>query len=97
MSVYVDKSANGFGRMIMCHMIADTPEELRAMAVKIGVRLKWFQERASMPHFDICKSKKALALAAGAIELDMRSFVAAMKRIRPTWPRHSDGRWFFPA
>jgi hypothetical protein len=91
-SVYVDRAANGFGRMIMCHMIADTPAELRAMAVRIGVAVKWFQAESSMPHFDICKSKRQLALAAGALELDRRAFVEAMGRIRPTWPR-ADGLW----
>jgi len=94
MAVYVDKSANGFGRMVMCHMIADTPEELRAMAEKIGVQLKWFQKDASVPHFDICKSKRALAVAAGAKELDRREFVAAMQRIRQRWPWHKQlGYW----
>ena len=97
MSVYVDKSANGFGRMVMCHMIADTPGELLAMANQIGVSLKWFQDRASMPHFDIAKSKKALAISAGSIELDRKPFVDAMKRIRAKWPVEGMGttawRW----
>lgn len=86
MSVYVDKSTNSFGRMVMCHMIADTPAELVAMAGKIGVARKWFQAFASAPHFDIAKSKRALAVEAGAIELDRREFVDAFKRIRSTWP-----------
>lgn len=90
--IYVDKSAHGFGRMVMCHMIADTPEELRAMAEKIGVAARWFQASSSMPHFDVCKSKRAAALEAGAVELDRRAFVDAMKRIRGSWPV-VDGRW----
>lgn len=95
MSVYVDHSQNSFGRMVMCHMIADTPAELREMALKIGVGLRWFQNAASAPHFDIAKSKRALALQCGAIELDRRQFVARMKAIKQTWPRASDG-WVTP-
>jgi hypothetical protein len=94
MPVYVDKSANSFGRMVMCHMIADTPWELLAMVLKIGVDQKWFQADASMPHFDIAKSKRALAIAAGALELDRRPFVDAMKRIKQTWPVEK-GKWSF--
>ena len=41
MTVYVDDMKAKFGRMIMCHMIADTDEELHTMASKIGVKLKW--------------------------------------------------------
>jgi hypothetical protein len=91
-SVYVDGSAHAFGRMVMCHMIADTPAELRAMALRIGVALRWFQAEASIPHFDIAKSKRAAAIAAGAIELERRDFVAVMRRIRSTWPV-AGGRW----
>lgn len=93
MGVYVDRSAHRFGRMVMCHMIADTPAELRTMAASIGVALKWFQNTASTPHFDISKSKRVLAIAAGAIELDRREFVDTMKRIRQNWPNDRAGRW----
>lgn len=84
MSVYVDAPIYRFGRMVMCHMIADTPDELHAMADRIGVRRKWFQAppKASIPHYDICKSKRALAVAAGAIEANRATFVAAVRRIR---------------
>jgi hypothetical protein len=91
-SVYVDNSRNAFGNMKMCHMIADTPGELRDMALRIGVQLKWFQHSASIPHFDIAQSKRALAVAEGAIEIDRRAFVATMKRIRSTWPV-ANGKW----
>lgn len=84
MSVYVDASLYGYGTMIMCHMIADTPEELHAMADCIGVARKWFQTppKASFWRYDIAKSKRALAVGAGAIECDRNTFVANLRRIR---------------
>lgn len=84
MSVYVDASVYGYGRMVMCHMIADTPEELHAMADKIGVARKWFQTKASFPHYDIAKSKRVLAVREGAVECDRNALVEAMRRIRAT-------------
>lgn len=82
--VYVDAAIWPFGRMVMCHMIGDTPEELHAMADRIGVARRWFQcpPKASFWHYDIAKSKRALAIAAGAIDCDRNVFVAAMRRIR---------------
>lgn len=54
----------------MCHMVADTREELLAMVDKIGVARKWIQKRGTPDeHFDICKAKRALAVKAGAIEI----------------------------
>lgn len=91
MSVYVDRAAYPYGRMVMCHMIADSPGELREMASRIGVAIKWFQRAASVPHFDICKAKRTLAVAAGAIELDRQTFVTNMRRIRDQWPRDAGG------
>lgn len=65
MSVYVDDMRARVGRMIMCHMIADTKAELHAMARRIGVARYWYQG----DHYDICRSKRARAVRAGAIEL----------------------------
>jgi hypothetical protein len=84
MSVYVDPARYVYGRMIMCHMIADTPIELHAMADEIGVARRWFQTppKASFWHYDIAKNKRVVAVKLGAIESDRRSFVAALQRIR---------------
>jgi hypothetical protein len=85
-SVYVDKAVNSYGRMIMCHMVADTPAELHAMADRIGVARRWFQDPRTMnvstPHYDIAKSKRRLAIAAGAVECDRKDFVDHVRRIR---------------
>jgi hypothetical protein len=70
MSVYVDNMQARFGRMVMCHMIADSRQELMAMAAKIGVNRKWIQALGTYhEHFDICQTKRALAVQHGAIEL----------------------------
>lgn len=84
MAVYVDQSIYRYGRMVMCHMLADTPEELHAMADQIGVARRWFQAppKASFPHYDVCMSKRSIAVAHGAVECDRSQLVAAMRRIR---------------
>lgn len=80
MSVYVDDMKAPFGNMVMCHMWADSDDELLAMADRIGVARKWIQghptlsfgrhRNASWVHFDIAQSKRALAVRLGAIETD---------------------------
>jgi hypothetical protein len=57
-------------------MIADTDYELRDMATKIGVQQKWHQGN----HFDICLTKKALAIQFGAIEITSRKCAAMSRR-----------------
>lgn len=76
MAVYVDDMyqypIGQFGRMKMSHMIADTTEELLAMADRIGVARKWIQKPGTPgEHFDICMSRRAAAVEAGAIEVTM--------------------------
>jgi len=82
MSVYVDKSRNAFGRMIMCHMIADSLDELHVMSDRIGVARRWFQRESSFPHYDICLQMRRRAIDFGAIELGRRRFVAKLRELR---------------
>ena len=83
MSVYIDNFGCRFGRMRMSHMIADTLPELHAMADKIGVRRKWFQSQSSIPHYDICKAKRELAISFGAVPVyDRKRFVEIFRRVR---------------
>ena len=72
MTVYVDDVEHRFGRMLMCHLWADSVDELFAMVDRIGVQRKWLQQppKASWVHFDISLGKKKLAIAAGAVLTD---------------------------
>lgn len=84
MPVYVDQPDKRYGRMLMCHMVATTEDELHAMADRIGVARRWFQSDASWPHYDICKAMRAKAVRAGAIEKtnrELATVVLSMRRI----------------
>lgn len=73
MTVYVDNARAAFGRMKMCHMMADTTAELLAMADKIGVQRKWLQKAGTVyEHFDIALTKRATAVSLGAKEVSSR-------------------------
>ena len=83
MTVYVDAMEAQFGRMIMCHMLADTDEELHQMANKIGVNKKWHQkEETPHSHYDICLSKRKLAIILGAVEITSEELVALIRHNR---------------
>ena len=90
MTVHVDDMhlypMGQFRGMKMCHMLADTDDELHAMAARIGVARRWWQSPAktSGSHYDIAMSKRALAVAAGAVEITLRQASAMNLRRRVT-------------
>lgn len=96
MAVYVDDMhttpMGQFGRMKMCHMVADTTAELLAMADRIGVARKWLQKPGTpQEHFDIATSKRAEAVKAGAIEIRMAD-VGRMVRAKRLAAAHAGER-----
>lgn len=89
MPVYVDRMRTPFKRMIMCHMLADTLEELYVMAEHIGADRGWLQvSNGGIPHYDVpwgnnrIPPRRQHAIDAGAIEIGRRETVELMKRIR---------------
>ena len=88
MSVYVDPLGN-FGWVMRgrvtksCHMYADTEAELHVMAAAIGMKRAWFQKDASMPHYDLVPSRRAAAVALGAVEHCRHRLVNFMRQNGP--------------
>jgi hypothetical protein len=72
MTVYVDTMQAHFKGMLMCHMIADSEQELHAMAAAIGLERKAYQR----DHYDISMDRKQLAMQRGAREIGMRELAA---------------------
>lgn len=78
--VYIDNMNAPLGRMIMCHMIADSKEELLEMADKIGLNRKWIQkEDTHKEHFDISLTFKEKAIVLGAKEISWRELGLKVK------------------
>lgn len=68
-------------RVRSCHLIADSLDELHAMANAIGMKREWFQP-ASSPHYDLTESRRARAIGLGAVPLERRAFVAKLRQGR---------------
>lgn len=83
MTVYVDQEKNKYRHMLMSHLVADSIDELHAMADRLGLKRRWFQvSNNGTPHYDVCQTKRALAISLGAIEIDRRKMTELMKRYR---------------
>ena len=84
MAVYVDDMyrypMGRLGRMKMSHMMADTTEELLAMATTIGIDHKHLQDAGTRrEHFDVSKGKRWDAIVAGAQEVTVREILEFSK------------------
>lgn len=83
MTVYVDDMQAAFKGMVMCHMLADTEEELIEMALKLGLKPEWHQYPGTYKsHFDIAKSKRKLAVGFGAKEVTQRELAEIRSKKR---------------
>ena len=86
MTVYVDDMRAPFGRMIMCHMIADSTAELLNMADRIGVARRWIQHRGTVrEHFDIARSKRALWMLCAVLLVTTFGVFAWELHQMPSW------------
>lgn len=90
MAVYVDDAKNKYGRMIMCHMLADSLEELHEMADRIGVSRHWYQHK-NVPHYDVCKTKRALAVRYGAQEIQRGKVIELVEKFRTADDKSEQG------
>lgn len=81
MATYIDNARLRFGRMKMCHMIADTLDELHEMAGRIGMKREWFQVDPSWPHYAVSLSRRNKAIEFGAVELTSRELFVKIREL----------------
>lgn len=95
MAVYVDEARHPYGRMMMCHMMADTTAELLAMADAIGVARRWLQKPDTpYEHFDISKGMREKAVKAGASVVtskDLGRLILSRRGVASTPPDNNQG------
>lgn len=83
--VYVDGLLDHGWRLgPSCHLIGETEAELHRFAARCGLHRRWFQTlpRVSFPHYDLTESRRKIAVALGAVELERCAFVEKMREIR---------------
>lgn len=65
-----------------CHLFADTQYELHTFAQKIGLKRAWFQDHDLLVHYDLTKSKRAVAVKMGAKEVDRKFLIQFMDNLK---------------
>lgn len=89
MSVYVDDAVTLWRGQRWAHMMADTLDELHAMAARLGMPRRAFQDKRSGAHYDLTETLREQALAFGAVAISRhrdREQVRAIIRIaRSQW------------
>ena len=82
--MYVDavRSYPGAGLRFteFCHLLADTREELHAMADRIGMPRRFFQDHPWRWHYDLPEHVREVAVELGAVEVTLHDVGALLKR-----------------
>jgi hypothetical protein len=79
MAVYVNKLRTRFGGLSLCHLLADSLDELHAMAARIGLERNLFN-LDMIPHYDLSRGKRLEAIAEGAVVIDRQQLAILAQR-----------------
>ena len=87
MSVYVDDlgvclQTDKWPYEKSCHMVADSVEELHYFAGRMRLKPAWFQDKPELPHYDLTKNFRLLAVKLGAVEVNDYKIIELMKMYR---------------
>ncbi|UNK47981.1 DUF4031 domain-containing protein [Lysobacter sp. S4-A87] len=69
MTVYVDDAVHLWRGQRWAHLMADTLDELHAMAGQLGIPRRAFQDKTSGAHYDVPAELRERAIALGAVPI----------------------------
>lgn len=81
MTVYVDDAVHPWRGQRWAHLMADTLEELHAMAARLGIPRRAFQNKTSGAHYDVTAELRQLAIAFGAMPISRHTDRALVKAV----------------
>ena len=83
MTVYVDDAVTLWRGRRWAHLMADTLDELHAMAERLGVPRRAFQDKRSGAHYDLTEELRGQALQLGANDYVTKpvDFAVALARV----------------
>ena len=69
MTVYVDDAVHPWRGQRWAHLMADTLDELHAMAARLDIPRRAFQNKTSGAHYDVNAELRERAIALGALPI----------------------------
>ncbi|WP_141454363.1 DUF4031 domain-containing protein [Pseudoxanthomonas sp. z9] len=81
MSVYVDDAVHLWRGQRWAHLMADTLEELHAMAQRLGIPRRAFQNKTSGAHYDVTADLREDAIRLGAVAISRHVDRALVKAV----------------
>jgi len=69
MTVYVDNAVTLWRGRRWAHLMADTLDELHAMAAELGMPRRAFQDKSSGAHYDVDADMRERAIALGVMPI----------------------------
>lgn len=81
MTVYVDDAVHPWRGQRWAHLMADTLEELHAMAARLDIPRRAFQNKTSGAHYDVTAELRERAIAFGAVAISRHRDRALLKAV----------------
>lgn len=81
MAVYVDDAVHRGHGEYWAHLMADTLDELHAMAAQLGLPRRTFQDRRSGAHYDLDTVLREQAIRLGAVPISRHRDRALVKAV----------------
>ena len=81
MAVYVDDAVTLWRGHRWAHLMADTLPELHAMAARLGIPARAFQDKTSGAHYDVDAALRAQAISLGAMPISRHADRALLRAV----------------
>lgn len=84
MAVYVDDAVTLWRGQRWAHLMADTLEQLHAMAAQLDIPRRAFQDKRSGAHYDVSAALRERAIALGALPISRHVDRVLVRRVIDT-------------